>query len=424
MKSIINSSLLKTSGIYTIANIINSAIPFLLLPILTTCLSPGDYGIVSMFTVLLSVFMPIVSLNIFTSVTRKYYDKDKRFNIYLSTAFVLLIISTFIVSMFVIVFSDSISKFTSFPEQSLYLIIVAAFGNSLVSITLSLWQVREKAFFYGLFQVLQTLMNLVLSIVFVVSLGMNWQGRVNAQVIAITIFAVVGLIIIIKREKPSLKYDKSYAKDIISYGVPLIPHTIGMVLINMTDRIFITNMVGIEATGVYTVGFQIGMIIMVLQDSFNKAWTPYLFKKLNEVNLRIKKNIVKITYLYFALIILSALVLSAITPIIVRVFIGDSFAESVHYVFWIALGFAFNGMYKMVSGVIFYNKKTHILSYITFITAMVNVVLNYILIKVNGTIGASQATFLAFFISFILTWIIANKVYPMPWSIFKKERIT
>ena len=326
--------------------------------------------------------------------------------------------------MFVIVFSDSISKFTSFPEQSLYLIIVAAFGNSLVSITLSLWQVREKAFFYGLFQVLQTLMNLVLSIVFVVSLGMNWQGRVNAQVIAITIFAVVGLIIIIKREHPSLKYHQSSDKDIISYGVPLIPHTIGMVLINMTDRIFITNMVGIEATGVYTVGFQIGMIIMVLQDSFNKAWTPYLFKKLNEVNLRIKKNIVKITYLYFALIILSALVLSAITPIIVRVFIGDSFAESVHYVFWIALGFAFNGMYKMVSGVIFYNKKTHILSYITFITAMVNVVLNYILIKVNGTIGASQATFLAFFISFILTWIIANKVYPMPWSIFKKERIT
>lgn len=420
LNKLLKSSLFKTSGIYTLANIINNAIPFFLLPILTVYLTPTDYGIVSMFGVMLGFIAPFLGLNLHAAINRKYFDKDKKFANYISTAFFILLGSSSLVVIIMILFSDFISKITSFPKEGLLLVAIAGFGNSIIQITLTLWQVRQKAFNYGLFQITQTILNLTLTIIFVINLELGWQGRINAQVVAIVIFSILGLIVIIRREKLSLTYNGEYARDIVSFGIPLIPHALGGFLITMSDRIFITNMVGIEETGIYTVGYQIGMIIGVLQDSFNKAWAPYLYEKLNLKNYNVNRKIVKITYGYFVLILLISLFLSLISPLIVKTLIGGAFEGSVVYVVWIAIGFAFNGMYKMVSNVIFYARKTKILSYITFITALLNMLFNYIFIKINGAVGAAQATSLAFLISFILTWILANKVYTLPWNLFKK----
>lgn len=69
----------------------------------------------------------------------------------------------------------------------------------------------------------------------------------------------------------------------------------------------------------------------------------------------------------------------------------------------------------MVVNYIFYVKKTYILAWITFLSAAINIVLNYFLIRANGAIGAAQATAITFFVSFILTWILSAKVYNMPW---------
>ncbi|MFZ3577516.1 flippase [Virgibacillus sp. DJP39] len=422
LKKLLNSSLIKTTGIYTITNIINKAIPFFLLPILTVYLTPNDYGIVSMFAVLLGFFTPFLGLNVHGAVNRKYFDKEKKYADYISTALYILIASSLFILVVIILFSDLISKLTSFPEEYILLVVIAGFGSSIIQITLTLWQVRERAINYGIFQIIQTALNLTITIILVVNLDFGWLGRVSGQVIAISIFASLGMFVIIKREKLTFTWNKEYAKDILRFGVPLIPHTLGMFLITMTDRIFITNMVGISDTGIYTVGFQIGMIIGVLQDSFNRAWMPYLFKNLKQNSNLVKYKIVKITYVYFVLILSTALILSAVAPFIVKVFIGDAFEGSIVYVLWISLGFAFNGMYKMVGGVIFYEKRTQLLSIVTFTTALLNIIFNYLLIRMNGSVGAAQATSLAFFVSFILTWILASKVHFMPWNILKYRK--
>jgi Na+-driven multidrug efflux pump len=65
--------------------------------------------------------------------------------------------------------------------------------------------------------------------------------------------------------------------------------------------------------------------------------------------------------------------------------------------------------------------STKHLGIITFSIAILNVVLNYFLIKLNGPIGAAQSTFFSFFFMFILSFTYANKLYPMPWlNILKK----
>jgi len=102
---------------------------------------------------------------------------------------------------------------------------------------------------------------------------------------------------------------------------------------------------------------------------------------------------------------------------IYRIFVGTDFVEGEKYILWIALGFAFNGMYKMVVNYIFYAEKTYLLAIITTITAVVNITITYFLVSRIGAIGAAYSLCVSYLISLLLTWYFSNLVHPMPWNL-------
>ena len=60
----LNKKLLKSISVYTFANVLNASIPFFLLPILTNTLTPEDYGLISIFQLILSLTIPFTGLNV------------------------------------------------------------------------------------------------------------------------------------------------------------------------------------------------------------------------------------------------------------------------------------------------------------------------------------------------------------------------
>lgn len=422
LKKITTNSLFQDTGIYTLTSIINAAIPFFLLPILTRYLTPEDYGRVSMFALLVSVVSPFVGLSVTGAIARQYYKREDT-NIweYVFNCILLLILNTVVVAIIFIIFAEPISRITSFPERSLWMVVVFAFSQFIIDIFLVLWQVQKKALFYGVFNNLKTLMNLALSILLVVVLGLGWQGRIYGQLGAVSMFAMIAIILLFKKKWIEISFNKQYIKHVLMFGVPLIPHALSGTILSMTDRFFITNMVGLAATGIYTVGYQIGTVIDILASSFNNAYVPWLYERLNRDEYDTKIKIVKFTYIYFFGITFLALVMGSVAPIFLNMFLGKTFNESSIYVIWVALGYAFNGMYLMVVNYIFYVQKNKLLAMVTFATAIINAVLNFFFIKAFGAIGAAQATTVVFGIKFVLVWILSAKVYKMPWiEIFKK----
>jgi O-antigen/teichoic acid export membrane protein len=253
---------------------------------------------------------------------------------------------------------------------------------------------------------------------FVVVLLMGWQGRVVGQIITATTFAFLALFLLFRQGLFRLgkPYSPKNIKHLVHFGVPLIPHTLGNVVNNAVDKLFITNLVGLADTGVYTIGYQFGMIIGLLEDSFNRAYVPWLYEKLSKGNDKDKLKIVRFTYLYFIIILTIAGTLTLLSPFVLRVMVAEEFQGAVIYVFWIALAYAFSGMYKMVVNYIFYAEKTYLLSLVTATKTVLNIVLNYILIKANGPLGAAQATAISFFLGFLMTWVLSARVYKMPWK--------
>jgi len=416
---IFDKKLIKDSGIYTTSSILERAIPFLLLPILTRYLTPEDYGIVAMFSVLIGITNPLTGLGIRPAILRTYYKERINFVEYLSSSLAILIASTIFVSIIFYFFSEEISFYSSFPENWLFTVVLVSVAQFCTNLILVIWQAEKKPFQYGLFNILITIVNLTISVLLIVGLGYGWEGRLIGKIVAYSLFGFFALLIIIRKKLIAMSINFEYIKHALGYGLPLIPHIFSAILITYIDRLFITNMVGIEDTGIYTVGYQIGMIVSVLVASFNKAWSPWVYENLNKDDHKVNRKIVKITYVYFVVVLSVAFLVSSISTFLMDYIVGKEFLESSKYILWIALAYAFNGMYYMVTCYIFYKEKTYILSLLTFISAILNIILNYFLIIKFGPIGAAVSTTLSFACLFLLGWIWGNKIHKMPWLLKK-----
>lgn len=411
------SSLFKNSGIYTITNIINASIPFFLLPILTRYLTPEEYGIVSMFSLLIALVTPFIGLNVHGAIARRYYDSEPiDIPVYITNCFLILVSSTISIGVLFLVFSKPIGNLFSFPSNMLWLVVTVAFSQFVINIFLTILQVQKKALLYGTFNILKTVVNIALSIIFVITFKLGWEGRLYAWTIAFVLFSIISIFLLIKSKWIKIAFNKKFIFNALMFGIPLIPHAFSGSIISMTDRFFITNMVGLAATGIYTVGYQVGSIINILTSSFNKAYVPWLYERLARNEHTTKVKIVKFTYLYFFLITFLSIGMGFAAPYLMQIFIGKAFNESSFYVIWIAMGYGFNGMYLMVVNYIFYAEKTKFLAMVTFSTAIINIMLSYLFVHTFGAIGAAQATTITFFIKFIWVWSLSAKVQNMPWK--------
>lgn len=417
LNSILNSSLFRASGVYTVTSIVNAAIPFLLLPILTRYLTPEDYGIVSMFALLVSIFSVFTGLSVHGAINRVFFEKNINFKEYTFNCIVILTISTVATLVISIVFLDFISKISSVPKNWITIAIFISFIQFLILSTLSIYQARMFAKQYALLQFSQALLNAIFSITLVVIAGLGWEGRVLGQLISVFLLGLICLFIL--KNWTEWRFNRNYIKHALNFGIPLIPHTLGGMFVVFTDRFMITNMLGVRETGIYTVGLQIGSIVTLLADSFNKAYAPWLYEKLSQNDEKIKLKIVMFTYAYFFTILIFAVLLGFLSPLFLPLLVGNSFVESSGIILWIALGGALSGMYYMVVNYIFYVYKTHILTFITLMSGVLNIPATYFLVKYFNITGAAYSYALILFFQFLLTFALSVKVYKMPWFKFK-----
>jgi O-antigen/teichoic acid export membrane protein len=388
----------------------------MLLPILTRKLTPEDYGIVSMFQLAVSLVYPFIGLNLDGAIGRKYYDKNNHdFSLFIGSCLVLFLISLIIVSIPFLLYIDIIQYYTQIPKIWLKFVLIVSTCQFLTTTILVLFQIRVQPIRYGLFQILQSILNIALTLVFVFEYNKTWDGRIEAQIFSGIIFALISIYLFIRNEHIKFNIKKSDILYALKFGIPLIPHALGGILFSAIDRFFLTNLIGLKETGNYSVAYQLGAIVGIITISVNNAFVPWLFENLNKNLIEIKKHIVKWTYIYFFVLIFVALFLLLILPFGINFFIGKSFKNINSYTTLIVFGFVFQGMYYMVINYITYVNKTYLLAFITISIALIKIPITYYSIIWFGAFGASLSFCLTFFLFFISTWILSASVYKMPW---------
>ncbi|MDR4508761.1 MAG: oligosaccharide flippase family protein [Candidatus Brocadiaceae bacterium] len=420
-------SLIRSIRIYTFTNVAETAIPFVLMPVLTRLLSTFDYGIIATFNAIRTNANPVISMATPAAVGRAYYDRDKvgfDFQCYIYNALVVnfaLLLVTLLVLVFCKNFIPGIEGIGTFW---LFLIPVIVWAAATSNIRVKLWIYQHHPHNNGIFRILQALTEFGLSILLISILFKSWKGRLVGVGVTEVIFCFIAVYIIYKYDRLNPRINIEYIKDILKFGLPLLPHSFGWMLIWTADKYFINAMVGVSATGIYGVAYAIAAGISLLAAPVDTSAAPIIYEKLANLNDRVAMKMVMASYGYFFFLVVAAFILWLVSPIILKVLVDEKFWGASEYILWIGLGYSFHGMSRFFNQYIQYSKKTYLMSYNTFAAGLIAVVANYILIKLNGVVGAAQATCLAYAIYFILTWRMANKLYPMPWfSIFKPKNL-
>ena len=149
--------------------------------------------------------------------------------------------------------------------------------------------------------------------------------------------------------------------------------------------------------------------MLLFSRSVNQAWNPMLYSLLKKKDY---KSVEKFTAILFGVFILVSIIIYFSTDIVFEYLIDSSYLQAKSYVLLLLLGFLFQSLYFLFTNFIFYSKRTDLLAIITFSGALLNLLLNYALIKKMGVIGVAYATAITWFIFMVATFLVAKfKIY-------------
>lgn len=412
----------KSFGIYFGSSILNKAIPFLLLPVLTHYLSSEEYGIISTYQVMISFTLAFVGMGMQSNITRNFFKKDKTYlgQLVFNLSIVLILVGLLFSLGLGIYLAAGGTQF-SIPRQWLYILPVLAVLNMLNNFNLTILRNQKKPLVFGAFELSKTILELSLTLILVIIFFKGWEGRLYGILISTGVIGLASFWHMHKRGFIKTAVRKDQIQSVLKISIPLIPHILGGAIITLSDRIFIEEMVGTSAVGVYAVGYQFGMILSLIAGAVSLTWSPWLYETLGKMTWAGKLKIVKATYALWVGYLIFGYILTGVAYFLLPIMTAKEFHGGYDYIIWVAMGYAFQGMYTLVFPYGVHVGKTSYLGITTSFAAIINLAANYYLIKLNGPLGAAQATLISYVLMFVAVWWYSNKLYPMPWFQFQRK---
>ena len=395
--------------IYGVLNALKSLVPLLMLPILTRYMSIEDFGVLSLIETNILFLMPFILLNINSAINVEYHHLSRyELKQYITNSITLSMLSFLFCSLIFFFFRGELSNLLHLTKEFVIFLSVFAFLRVISTVVLGVMQISQRIKSYFLYTIFQVVVDIILTCFFVIYIGSGLMGRLEGVYITFFITSIIGFYYLYTNDYLS-RINFKFTKNILAFGLPLIPHAIGGTIMAMSDRYFISYYVGNEFVGYYTVAYQMSALMLLVSLSVNQAWVPILFNYLRNGN---KKNIVKITIILSALFTLVALIIYLLKDVLFYIFVSEDYFVAKEYFLYLLLGFLFQSFYFLATNTFFYMKKTSLLAIITVLGASLNLLLNYLFIKNFGVIGVAYATsltWLIFLISVISVKYILNK---------------
>lgn len=384
--------LIKNTAIITIGKICTQLITFLLLPLYTAILSTKEYGIVDLLNTLVQLCLPIVTLQIEQAVFRfliEFREKDKEKKEIITTT----MISVFIeICIYVLIFIV-VSNFIHNDYKYFLLTNVVACIMSSIMLQISRGLGDNKNYAIGSFLI--ALFTIIFNIIFIVVFKYGAYGMLAANFIA----NIIGGVYIFITQKLYKQIDFKFFKydvfkKLTKYSIPLIPNAISWWVLNASDRIIITYLVNAGANGCLSVANKFSGVYMTVYTLFNMAWTESV-----ALHIKDKDNaqyISKITNIIMKLFSTMALGIIACMPFVFKIMVNENYESAYNQIPILMIAGIFNVLIGLVSVVYIAKKDTKAIAKTSFYTAIINLIIDLLLVKKIGIYAASISTLIAY----------------------------
>lgn len=395
--------LLKKFLSFSIGGYIALIIGFFITPIITRMISPEQYGVFSMFTVGVNIFVLICGLGLDQGFVRYFYEENenKRDSL-LYSCIKLPILLVLLVSFFIIVFRKKVSLFL-FEEYNFKMIVIFILMIlfSLINrFSILIVRMNQKAKLFSLFQIITQISNFIFIILFFKNYGNNYKTLVIAGLLSLVLVTVVSIFTERKNWIYSKEKGKFSSKELIKYSLPLSVTMALNWIFSSGDKIVIKYFSTLTELGLYAAAFKIVALLNIIQIGFTTFWTPVAYEKY-EKNKDEKIFFEKIhEYISFFMFLVAVVLLMGKDLLIIILGPKYSLASDIMPMLTL-MPIMYTISETTVLGINFY-KKTKYHLYISISVAILNVIGNLLLVPKLGAKGAAISTGLSYVVFFSL----------------------
>ncbi len=409
----------KQSLVYGFGHILSRLATFLLLPLYTNKFTPSEYGIIALFYTIVPLLNIIVRYGMGAAFLKNYVMSNGKDKVTVFTNVLSSLIFTGIPFLIITyLFKDNISQiFFGITEPS-YIVIMSLiiFFDSLSCIPMLGYRAENKPNTFIIFSMLNALINMTLNFIFVLTFKMNIKGVFLGNLAASLVLFILVLPFIIKRF--DLKHlSKDRWRVIVEFAIPFLPAGLFAMLMEVADRYILKILTNLETVGIYSAGYKVGVLMLLIANAFNMGWQPYfLGKKADFYNGDLYPKIITIVLSILGFFWLGLLFfvddLMSIKVFGVS-FFGPEFIKSLEIIPVVALSYFFYGFYLLQTPGMFLKNLPKYAAWTRLIGAITNIFLCFFLIPMYGAMGAAYSTCISFMVMAFSMYFINVRLIPV-----------
>jgi len=372
-------------------------------------------------TTLGSILAIFFTLAVDRSLSRLYWDleSEEKKKEFIGTIMVaIFLIATIMVSCFFIWRSYVTMVFSSIPFFPYYALMLLSTYISVFSIMPKIYyQINSKARVFVGLSLLQFVLSVGFVLYFVVLKDQKAVGVLNgafySQLVLLPLFLGISFRI------GKLSFNMKYLWEGLKYSIPMIPALLSAWILNLSDRIFVGHYSNLTNLGIYSLGYKIGSIVVIIAVAFFCAYEPIFYSLATTKGETSKTTLKKYNDGFILLILLLCFGVSFFSKDLIFILFNKGYREAYRIVPIIAFASFFTAVMGLLNFSIYQHKKSAVVMLITLFSAVLNVVLNYMLIPSLGIYGAALATLMSFIVFFIVEYQVSKKYYfiPMEWNV-------
>ncbi|MBN1465780.1 oligosaccharide flippase family protein [candidate division KSB1 bacterium] len=418
--------LFQHSAVYGIGHILNRLITFLLIPLYSNTFAKDELGVYTLVFSYIVILTVVYSYGLDTAFFRFYIlddtpaGRDKVF----STAYNSIFLTSLLLSGIIMLIRGPLAARLFSPEihalpVDLPLMIVLSAGilffDSMMLMPSLILRAEEKPMQFIFFKFLNVVINFACNFMFIINLKMGIEGIFVANLVSSALTFLLMLPIVLSHFK--LIFHWPTFKDLFAFGIPYLPSTLSVGLMDTIDKIILERLDSVEMVGLYGPNAKMGMFMALFITAFRFAWHPFFLSTSKQANAQeVFKKV--FTYVILAcsfVFLFFSLFIDDIVRLRVGRFslLGEEYWEGTVVVPIIFLAYIFYAAYINFIIGIYLEKKTKYLPFITGAGVLGNIAALYLLIPTIGFVGAAWARVVAYMIMASALYVVGQRLYPV-----------
>ena len=394
-------------------------------PLFSRMLGTSGYGVLKIYNIWASVVAILFTLQTQgTLVNARVEYPEAEQKRYQSSVLFLSVVVYLGCSAVIGIFIGPVSRLLKLEPMLIGFMLLQAFGTYCVGFLNCKYTYEFKAGRNMVMSLAVTLVNLVLSVVLILQLPqeIKYYGRVAAIATTYALVGIPACILILWRGKTFIH--REYWKFCIVLAIPAVFHNLSDLILGQSDQVMLQQMIDNSAVGCYGYAWQFANILFILFGALNRTWCPFFFEEMKEGK---REAMMTKTRNFLELFTILACGFILLTPEVYHVYARQDYWSSTGIIPLFVASYYINFLCTFPVNYEYYHKKTKVVAAVTIGSSLVNVALNYVLIKAVGMAGAALATAVSHGLQLVLHYLYCRRLggaeYPFPVKVWAKYAV-